>query len=334
MKVLVTGSAGFIGFHLSRRLLAQGHQVWGLDGFTDYYEMRLKQMRHKLLAEDARFTPIRAMLEDKQAVFDAFSAAQPELVLHMGAQAGVRYSIENPSAYADSNLVGTLNVLEAARAMPPRHLLFASSSSVYGMASEASRETEPADRPVSLYAATKRAGEVMTHSYAHLFGLPVTCLRYFTVYGPWGRPDMALMGFARAIAAGRPIQLFGEGRMQRDFTYVDDVVEAVLRLGDIMPASASPVGAHDTVSAVAPWRVVNIAGGHPVPLARFVAAIEAALGRKAEIVLLPMQPGDVNSTNADVRLLRDLVGAVPRTEVEEGIGHFVRWLRQYDDIAG
>lgn len=333
MKVLVTGSAGFVGYHLSRRLLAEGHEVTGFDGFTEYYEMRLKRLRHEMLSAMPGFTPIEAKLEDKPAVFDAFRAAKPELVLHMGAQAGVRYSIDNPSAYADSNLVGTLNILEAARAMPPRHLMFASSSSVYGMASGPSRENDPADRPVSLYAATKRAGEVMTHSYAHLFELPITCLRYFTVYGPWGRPDMALMLFARAIAAGQPIKLFGEGQMQRDFTYIDDVVEAVLRLSALAPVTGESVDEADSISATAPWRVVNIAGGHPVPLARFLAAIESSLGRKALVELLPMQPGDVSSTNADVRLLRALTGEVPRTEVEDGIARFVDWLKTYDGIA-
>jgi UDP-glucuronate 4-epimerase len=333
LKVLVTGSAGFVGYHLARRLLAEGHEVTGFDGFTEYYEMRLKRLRHEMLLAMPGFTAVEAKLEDKPAVFDAFRAAKPELVLHMGAQAGVRYSIDNPSAYADSNLVGTLNILEAARAMPPRHLMFASSSSVYGMASGPSRESDPADRPVSLYAATKRAGEVMTHSYAHLFGLPITCLRYFTVYGPWGRPDMALMLFARAIAAGQPIKLFGEGQMQRDFTYVDDVVEAVLRLSALAPVAGESVDEADSISAIAPWRVVNIAGGHPVPLARFLAAIESSLGRKALVELLPMQPGDVSSTNADVRLLRALTGEVPRTEVEDGIARFVDWLKTYDGIA-
>jgi len=333
LKVLVTGSAGFVGFHLAHRLLAEGHQVAGFDGFTEYYEMRLKRLRHEMLSALPGFTPIEAKLEDKPAVFEAFRSAEPELVLHMGAQAGVRYSIDNPSAYADSNLVGTLNILEAARAMPPRHLMFASSSSVYGMASGPSRETDPADRPVSLYAASKRAGEVMTHSYAHLFKLPITCLRYFTVYGPWGRPDMALMLFARAIAADQPIKLFGEGQMQRDFTYIDDVVEAVLRLSAEAPVTGRSVGEGDSISQIAPWRVVNIAGGHPVPLARFVAAIETSLGRKAVIELLPMQPGDVSSTNADVRLLRALTGEVPRTEVETGIARFVDWLKTYDGLA-
>ena len=196
-----------------------------------------------------------------------------------------------------------------------------------------SRETDAADRPVSLYAASKRAGEVMSHSYAHLFGLPITCLRYFTVYGPWGRPDMALMIFARAIAAGQPIKLFGEGQMQRDFTYVDDVVEAVLRLAANAPIAGRSAGKGDSISSIAPWRVVNIAGGHPVPLARFVSAIEASLGRKAAVELLPMQPGDVSSTNADVCLLRALTGEVPRTEVEDGIAHFVDWLQTYDGLA-
>lgn len=324
MRVLVTGSAGFIGFHLARRLLAAGHEVTGLDGLTPYYDVRLKQQRHAILAQEAKFRPVVGQLEDAAAVEAAF-AEGPEVVVHLAAQAGVRYSLEEPRTYTDSNVTGTLAVLEAARRRAPKHLMIASSSSVYGMAGKPSHELDMTDRPVSLYAATKKATEAMSHSYAHLFGVPTTCLRFFTVYGPWGRPDMALFRFAQAIAAARPISIYGEGRMRRDFTYVDDVATAVERLIGRAPVMGEAV-AGDSLSAVAPWRVVNIAGGRPVELMRFVEAIEAAMGREARKELLPMQPGDVTETAADVGLLRALVGEVPRTEVEDGVRGFVEWF--------
>lgn len=325
VRVLVTGSAGFIGCHLSRRLLAAGHEVIGLDALTPYYDVRLKEQRHAMLEAEARFRPVIGQLEDAAAVEAAFADA-PEVVVHLAAQAGVRYSLEAPFSYTDSNVTGTLAILEAARRTQPRHLLIASSSSVYGMAGKPSAELDMTDRPVSLYAATKKATEAMSHSYAHLFGVPITCLRFFTVYGPWGRPDMALFKFAEAIAEGRPISIYGEGRMRRDFTYVEDVVAAVERLIGKVPVMGAPV-VGDSLSPVAPWRVVNIAGGRPVELMRFVSAIEAAMGREAKKELLPMQPGDVTETAAEVGLLRALVGEVPATEVEDGVRAFVEWFR-------
>lgn len=327
VRVLVTGSAGFIGYHLSQRLLAEGHEVIGLDALTPYYDVRLKQQRQAMLEANGRFLGVTGRLEDEAAIDAAFSEA-PEVVVHLAAQAGVRYSLEAPFSYTDSNVTGTLAILEAARRTPPKHLLIASSSSVYGMAKgQQSRETDMTDRPVSLYAATKKATEAMSHSYAHLFGVPITCLRFFTVYGPWGRPDMALFRFAEAIAAGEPISIFGEGRMRRDFTYVDDVVAAIDRLIGKAPVQGEPVSPADSLSPVAPWRVVNIAGGRPVELMRFVTAIETAMGREAKKELLPMQPGDVTETAADVMLLRALVGAVPQTPVEDGVRAFCEWFR-------
>lgn len=327
MRVLVTGSAGFIGYHLSQRLLAEGHEVIGLDALTPYYDVRLKQQRQAMLEANGRFLGVTGRLEDEAAIDAAFSEA-PEVVVHLAAQAGVRYSLEAPFSYTDSNVTGTLAILEAARRTPPKHLLIASSSSVYGMAKgQQSRETDMTDRPVSLYAATKKATEAMSHSYAHLFGVPITCLRFFTVYGPWGRPDMALFRFAEAIAAGEPISIFGEGRMRRDFTYVDDVAAAIDRLIGKAPVQGEPVSPADSLSPVAPWRVVNIAGGRPVELMRFVTAIETAMGREAKKELLPMQPGDVTDTAADVTLLRALVGEVPATPIEDGVLAFCDWFR-------
>lgn len=331
MHILITGSAGFIGYHLSKRLLAAGHRVTGFDALTPYYDVRLKQQRHAMLAEHDRFRPIVGQLEDAAAIDTAFAEA-PEVVVHLAAQAGVRYSLEAPFSYTDSNVTGTLAVLEAARRTAPKHLLIASSSSVYGMAGKPSAELDLTDRPVSLYAATKKATEAMSHSYAHLFGMPTTCLRFFTVYGPWGRPDMALFKFAEAIAGDRPISIYGEGRMRRDFTYVDDVVAAIDRLIGVAPVRGAPVSATDSLSPVAPWRVVNIAGGRPVELLRFVTAIEAAMGRTAKKELLPMQPGDVTETAADVTLLRALVGEVPTTEVEDGVRAFCDWFRGWRKV--
>jgi len=332
VRILVTGSAGFIGFHLSRRLLAAGHEVIGLDALTPYYDVRLKAQRHAMLEANSRFRAVIGRLEDAAAIDAAFSEA-PEVVVHLAAQAGVRYSLEAPFSYTDSNVTGTLAILEAARRTPLKHLLIASSSSVYGMArGQPSRETDLTDRPVSLYAATKKATEAMSHSYAHLFEVPTTCLRFFTVYGPWGRPDMALFRFSEAIAAGEPISIYGEGRMRRDFTYVDDVVTAIDRLIGVAPVQGQPVSAVDSLSPVAPWRVVNIAGGRPVELMRFVTAIERAMGREAKKELLPMQPGDVTETAADVGLLRALVDEVPQTEVEDGVRAFCEWFRGWRGV--
>ncbi len=305
MRVLVTGSAGFIGFHLARRLLADGHAVAGVDGFTPYYDVALKAARHAILETHAAFTPHVLMLEDSRALARATAAAGPEVIVHLAAQAGVRYSLENPRAYIDANLVGTFNVLEVARAAGVGHLLVASTSSVYG-ANRATpfREADTTDHPLSLYAATKKAGEAMSHAYSHLWGLPATMLRFFTVYGPWGRPDMALFRFVDAMLNDRSIDVYNGGAMERDFTYVDDVVEAVVRLVVTPPKAGTRVGgAIDSLSPSAPWRTVNVGRGHPEPLERFIAQIERSLGLRARRNLVAMQAGDAPRTFADVSLL-------------------------------
>jgi UDP-glucuronate 4-epimerase len=332
MRVLVTGSAGFIGFQLCRRLLAEGYAVTGLDALTPYYDVRLKEQRHALLEESPGFRPVLGRLEDTSTMTAAFDDA-PDLVVHLAAQAGVRHSLTHPEDYARTNVAGTLAVLEAARRSKPRHLMIASSSSVYGMSSQPSKETDNTDRPASLYAASKKATEAMSHSYAHLFGIPVTCLRFFTVYGPWGRPDMAPIRFAKAIARGEPIDIYGEGRMKRDFTYVDDVVDALMQLEGRVPQIEKPVGPADTLSPIAPWRVVNIAGGRPVELMAFVAAIEVAMNRTAEKRMLPMQPGDVVDTAADTALLEALIGLRPDTRVVDGVRSFVEWFCEWHGEA-
>ncbi len=333
MHCLVTGTAGFIGFHLARRLLAQGHSVVGFDGMTDYYDPALKAARHAILAGFPGFTPVIARLEDMAALEAAAAPARPDVIIHLAAQAGVRYSIEHPRAYMESNLVGSFNVLELARQVRPRHLLLASTSSVYGgNESVPFIETERADWPITLYAATKKSMEAMAHSYAHLWDMPTTCFRFFTVYGPWGRPDMALFKFVAAMAADAPIEIYGEGAMKRDFTYVDDLVEAVMRLIDRPPVKGQPAtvpNGADSLSPAAPWRVVNIAGGTSVGLLDFVAEIEAAMGRPAKKVMLPMQPGDVRETFADHHLLEALTGYVPATPISVGVPAFVSWYRDY-----
>jgi UDP-glucuronate 4-epimerase len=329
MKVFVTGTAGFIGFHLARRLLADGHSVTGYDGVTDYYDPALKRSRLSLLAEHDGFVQIEGMLEDATALDDAVTGSEAQVVVHLAAQAGVRYSLEAPQSYIQSNVVGTANLLEILRRHKPKHLVFASTSSVYGGNTKFPfAETDRADGPVSLYAATKKAGEAMVHSYAHLFGIPSTCLRFFTVYGPWGRPDMAPIKFASAMLEGRPIDVYGRGKMQRDFTYVDDLVDVIAKIMDTPPELGRPVK-HDSLSAVAPFRVVNVAGGHQTELMDFIRAIEKAVGRTAQLNLLPMQPGDVVATHSDTTLLRELVGAVPETSVETGVGRFVEWYKSH-----
>ena len=332
MRFLITGSAGFIGFHLARRLLADGHVVHGVDGFTRYYDPALKQARHDILASHEAFTPHVVMLEDEEALRRAAAIAEPEVIVHLAAQAGVRYSLENPRAYIDANLVGSFNVLEIAREIAPRHLVLGSTSSVYGMDTPSpSHPSSAADHPVSLYAASKRSAEMLSHSYAHLWKIPTTTARFFTVYGPWGRPDMALFTFVSAILEGRPIDVYGEGRMTRDFTYVADVVEALVRLVDIVPAGGTPAVEDDTLSPVAPWRVVNIGGGAPVGLMEFIAAVERHLGRKAILKMLPLQPGDVVDTAADTALLHRLTGFCPCTSVDDGVKAFVEWHRSYSE---
>lgn len=334
MRFLVTGSAGFIGFHICRRLLAEGHVVVGYDAMTEYYDLRLKEARHALLSDGSNlFTPVIARLEDMAALDQAADLARPDVIIHLAAQAGVRYSIENPRAYLDANLVGAFNLLEAAKRVGPRHLLLASTSSVYG-GNEVMpfAETDRADFPITLYAATKKAMEAMAHSYAHLWDLPTTCFRFFTVYGPWGRPDMALFKFVAAMREGKPIEIYGEGAMKRDFTYIDDLVEGVMRLVACPPVKGQPVAAEgvaDSLSPVAPHRVVNIAGGTSVGLLAFVEAIEAAMGRPAQKIMLPMQPGDVRETFADHHLLEALTGYRPATPVGVGVKAFVDWYDAY-----
>ncbi len=336
MRWFITGTAGFIGFHLARRLLADGHTVVGYDGMTDYYDPALKAARHALLARTNAFTATIARLEDELLLRRAMEDAAPDVVVHLAGQAGVRWSIENPRAYVDGNLVGSFNLLEIAKDLKPRHLLIASTSSVYGgNETMPFRETDRTDWPVSLYAATKKAVEVMSHSHAHLWGVPTTCFRFFTVYGPWGRPDMALFKFVAAALEGRPIDLYGNGEMKRDFTYVDDLVESIVRLAEVIPVKGTPIvaeGVVDTLSPVAPWRVVNIAGGAPVDLLDFVAAIEAALGRTVERRMLPMQPGDVRTTWADPGLLEAATGHRPATTVRDGVAAFVAWYRAHHGV--
>jgi len=329
MRILITGAAGFIGFHLAARLLADGHEVVGVDGLTPYYDVRLKAARFATLDEHEKFSGVSVMLEDMPGLTAIAMQSHPEVIVHLAAQAGVRYSLENPRAYVDANLVGTFNVMELAKALNIQHLLVASTSSVYGAnASIPFKETDRADHPMTLYAATKKAIEEMTHAYSHLWNIPTTALRFFTVYGPWGRPDMALFKFVKAILGDDPIDVYNHGKMARDFTYIDDLVEAVTRLMAIPPMRGVPVaGAVDSLSPVAPWRSVNIGGGHPVDLTAFIEAIEVALGRRADINLMPMQAGDVPMTFADTTLLNALIGYQPTTEITAGVAAFCEWYR-------
>lgn len=333
MRYLITGTAGFIGFHLARRLLDDGHFVTGFDGMTPYYDVRLKERRHAILARSNGFRPMIGMLEDKAALEKAAEIGEPDVIVHLAAQAGVRYSLENPKAYVDSNLTGSWNILELAKAVRPKHLLLASTSSIYGANEKIPfAETDRADEPMTLYAATKKSAELMAHSYAHLYQLPTTAFRFFTVYGPWGRPDMALFKFVDSILHGRPIEIYGEGRMSRDFTYIDDLVEGIVRLMAIAPAEENRVDEIDALSRHAPFRVVNVGGGQPVELMRFVETVEAAVGRPAIRKMLPMQQGDVPRTFAAPDLLKALTGFTPSISVEEGVKRFVEWYRA--DIAG
>lgn len=325
-RVFITGAAGFIGFHLSRLLLSQGHEVVGFDGLTPYYDPALKRRRLQMLAPHAQFRFVEGRLEDAPGLTSALAEALPDMVVHLAAQAGVRYSLEAPDSYVQSNVVGTANLLEALRRHKPAHLVFASTSSVYGGNIKMPfAESDLADHPVSLYAATKKAGEALVHSYAHLWQIPSTCVRFFTVYGPFGRPDMAPLKFAEAITAGRPIDVYGHGRMRRDFTYVDDLVDAIARLLGVVPGVGGAVEG-DSLSPVAPFRVVNIGGGRPTELMDFIALMEDALGHKATLNLLPMQPGDVVATEADTLLLTRLVGPSQATPVDIGVKRFVDWF--------
>jgi len=332
MRVLVTGAAGFIGSHLSQRLLARGDEVLGYDNLNAYYDPRLKQARLDRLLPLDGFGFVQASLEDRAALEAAFDQFKPQRVVNLAAQAGVRYSLENPQAYVESNIVGFLNILEACRHRGIEHLVYASSSSVYGANKKLPFAVEDSvDHPVSMYAATKKANELMAHTYSHLFGLPTTGLRFFTVYGPWGRPDMALFLFTRKILAGEPIDVFNHGHHTRDFTYVDDIVEGVIRTLDRVPG---PDPAYDPLdptpaSSTAPYRVYNIGNHQPVQLLRYIEVLEDCLGRKAERNLLPLQPGDVPDTYADVSALQRDTGYSPSTSIETGVRRFVDWYRDF-----
>ncbi len=330
--ILLTGAAGFIGFHLSRLLLTQGYQVIGLDNLNDYYDPELKQARLSLLQKYNNFTFHKADLKDKPAVDNIFETYKPTHVINLAAQAGVRYSIENPYAYVDSNLTGFMNILEACRNHPVKHLLYASSSSVYGGNKVAPFSTNHnVDHPVSLYAVTKKSNELMAHTYSHLYGIPTTGLRFFTVYGPWGRPDMAYFSFTKNIIEGKPIKVFNHGKMERDFTYVDDIVEGIYKLID-KPPEANPdwdESKDDLSTSFAPYKIYNIGNNNPVPLVRFINALESALGKEAEKIYMDMQPGDVLRTYADVSDLERDIDFKPNTSIEEGLGKFVDWYKEY-----
>ena len=332
MKVLVTGAAGFIGYHVSQRLLARGDDVIGIDNLNDYYDPKLKEARLARLSGSGAFHFERLDIADADGMRRVFSDTRPQRVVNLAAQAGVRYSLVNPQAYIDANVQGFLNVLEGSRHNGVEHLVFASSSSVYGAnTAQPFSEHHNVDHPVSLYAATKKANELMAHTYAALFKLPCTGLRFFTVYGPWGRPDMALFRFTRGILDDQPIEVYNYGRMIRDFTYIDDIVEGIIRVVDEVPVPdpAWSGDAPDPARSFAPYRIFNIGNNQPVPLLDFIAAIEEALGKKAKLNLLPMQPGDVPSTMADVSELESAVGFRPGTTIRDGIGRFVNWYREY-----
>ena len=329
--VIVTGAAGFIGYHVARRLLERGDEVVGIDSVNDYYDVTLKEARLARLAPYERFRFIRANLADRPVIAE-IESVRPARIVHLAAQAGVRYSLLNPHAYTDSNIQAFLNVLEAARALGVEHLVYASSSSVYGTnTKQPFSEHDNVDHPISLYAATKKANELMAHVYAHLFSIPCTGLRFFTVYGPWGRPDMALFRFTRGILLDEAIPIYNYGKMIRDFTYIDDIVEGVVRVVDAVaqPDPAWSGEAPDPARSFAPYRVFNIGNNRPVHLLDYIAALERCLGRKAKMDLLPMQPGDVASTQADVSDLEAAVGFHPDTPMEEGIRRFVEWYRDY-----
>lgn len=332
MRILVTGAAGFIGFHTAKRLMAAGMEVVGIDNCNNYYDVELKRDRLSLLREYENFQFSEIDLADRSAIETMFSNQTFDHVIHLAAQAGVRYSIENPHAYAESNLIGHLNILEGCRASGVKHLVYASSSSVYGMnTSMPFKISDSVDHPVSLYAATKKANELMSHTYSHLYGIPTTGLRFFTVYGPWGRPDMAPIKFAKAIFAGEPIDVYNFGKMQRDFTYIDDIVEGIVRIADQIPEPQknwSPETGSAAESS-APYRIYNIGAGQPVELMDFIAAMEKATGIEAKKNMLPIQPGDVPATWADTNDLFAAIGYRPKVGVEEGVARFIDWYKSY-----
>ena len=333
---LVTGAAGFIGYHISQRLLDEGWRVVGLDCMSDYYDVSLKERRESMLLQNASYRSVHEKVETPNVLMNLFEEEKPNIVIHLAAQAGVRYSIENPRIYLESNIIGTFELLEAARAFPPEHMLLASTSSAYG-ANEGMpyQETVKADHQMSFYAATKKSTENMAHSYAHLFKLPITMFRFFTVYGPWGRPDMALFKFTKAILNGDQIDVYNHGDMSRDFTYIDDLVNGMRLLIDATPEYADKLKAKvdvvDSKSNVAPFRVVNIGNSKPHQLLDFIHAIEEAIGRNATINFMPMQAGDVPATWADTSLLEGLTGYAPKTDITKGVQSFVTWYRRYHD---
>ena len=333
-RAFITGSAGFIGFHLAQVLLRHGWQVHGYDGMTDYYDVALKRRRHAILLQTPGFHATEALLEDADTLSAAVAAAAPDVIVHLAAQAGVRYSIDNPRAYLDTNITGTFNLMEAALAVRPAHLLMASTSSVYGANTQMPyAEDHKADTPMSFYAATKKANEAMAHAWAHIHDLPITMFRFFTVYGPWGRPDMALFKFTDAILKGDPIDVYNHGDMWRDFTYVTDLVDGIRLLIDAVPGTGDPVPG-DSLSPVAPWRVVNIGNSTKVRLEDFIDAIGRATGCDVLRNHMDMQPGDVPATWADASLLRALTGYAPETDIDTGVAQFVAWFRDYHGTGG
>ena len=330
MKILITGTAGFIGYHLAKLLLSEGFLVHGFDGLTDYYDVNLKRQRHKMLGRSNNFSSTIGMLENQDLIDSAFNEFKPSVVVHLAAQAGVRYSLEKPRAYIDSNVMGTFNVIEAARQLNVNHLLLASTSSVYGANVDMPfNETQKTDTPLTIYAATKKATESMAHSYSHLYDIPTTIFRFFTVYGPWGRPDMALFKFTKGILNNQPIDIYNNGEMQRDFTFVIDLVRAIMLLINAVPIRGEPINSIDSLSSAAPYRVVNIGNSQSVKLMDFIEAIEEKLGMKAIRNYMPMQIGDVPATWADSSLLQSLTGYCPQTDFYEGVASFIDWYRGY-----
>ena len=332
MKVLITGSAGFIGFHLAKVLLAEGFTVYGYDGLTNYYDPVLKNNRHKILMKNPNFTATTGMLEDENKLYSTAKEFKPAIIIHLAAQAGVRYSLENPRSYIDSNIIGTFNVMEAARKEKIKHLLMASTSSVYGANIKMPFvEKEKTDSQLTIYAATKKANESMAHSYAYLWKIPTTMFRFFTVYGPWGRPDMALFKFTTAIINNKPIDIYNQGEMYRDFTYIDDLVHSIYLLINKIPFNSSDTEnlSKDNVSPVAPYRVVNIGNSTKIKLLDFIEIVEDVIGKKAIRNYMPMQKGDVMSTWADTSVLQNLTGYHPKTNVKDGVKNFVNWYRKY-----
>lgn len=332
MKVLITGSAGFIGFHLANLLLKSGFKVCGYDGLTPYYDIKLKKKRNEILSQHSNFESVEGMLEDKNLLEKIFDDYHPDIIVHLAAQAGVRYSLENPRSYIDSNIVGTFNIMEMAKKLKIKHLLMASTSSVYGSNTDMPfKETSKADTQLTIYAATKKANESMAHSYAHLWSIPTTMFRFFTVYGPWGRPDMALFKFVSAILEDRPIEIYNNGEMYRDFTYVEDLVISIKKLIDAPPVAIKDdlIQSTEISSFEPPFRIVNIGNSKKIKLLDFIDAVEATLQKKAIRKYMPMQKGDVPETLADTSLLYKLIGYHPETDYRDGINLFVKWYRNY-----